>query len=284
MRVGRRILFLVLGHRNFQRHGRCSNRRTDLLACGWWRCSCVPLAIAATGKGAEVRNPIRKPGLLAVALVLLTGLIVPVARAVEEGIPPAGLMWNRTSLPAVFPLQVKSPPGREYYLRLIDVETGAPALAAYFEGGAFFRVLVPPGTFRLIFAAGTGWRGEDDLFGPGEATQLFELRRPLTFETRGLDTKAGHIVRLIEGRPGEIVEAAVKGQVICQTFRLSLPVSIYADQTRTRHFRHNLGHIGLPSQDVLRSGPGLVDPLRDHDLVHRFFTGPRRDVRSRYCG
>jgi hypothetical protein len=239
--------------------------------------------MAATGKGAEVRNPIQRPGLLALVLVLLMGLIVPVARAAEEGAPRAGLMWNRTGLPAVFPLQVKSPTGRDYFLRLIDVETGDAALAAYIEGGAFFRVLVPPGTFRLIFAAGTGWRGEDDLFGPGEATQVFELRRPLTFETRGLDTKAGHIVRLIEQPSGEILEAAVKGQAICQTFRLSLPVSIHADQTRTRHFRHNPGHIGLPSHDISRYGPGLVDPSRDHDRVYRSFTGPRRDVRSRYC-
>ncbi|MGX0877997.1 hypothetical protein ACSSV4_002693 [Roseovarius sp. MBR-154] len=238
---------------------------------------------AVTDKEAEVRTSNHRPGVLTLLIVLLC-MIVPFARAAEEGAPRAGLMWNRTGLPAVFPLQVKSPPGRDYFLRLIDVETGDAALAAYIEGGAFFRVLVPPGTFRLIFAAGTTWRGEDDLFGPGEATQIFELRRPLTFETHGLDTKAGHIVRLIEQPSGEILEAAVKGQAICQTFRLSLPVSIYGDQTRTRHFRHNPGHIGLPSQDVSRSGPGLVDPPRDHDRFHRSFTGPRRDVRSRYCG
>ncbi|WP_139784754.1 hypothetical protein [Roseovarius sp. A-2] len=231
-----------------------------------------------------MKNPIKRPGLLALMLVLLMGLIGPGTRAAEDGAPRAGLMWNRTGLPAVFPLQVKSPPGRDYFLRLIEVETGDAALAAYIEGGAFFRVLVPPGTFRLIFAAGTGWRGEDDLFGPGEATQVFELRRPLTFETRGLDTKAGHIVRLIERPSGEILEAAVKGQAICQRFRLSLPMSIHSEQTRTRHFRHNPGHIGLSSHDVSRLGPRLADPLRNHDRFHRSFAGPRRDVRSRYCG
>jgi hypothetical protein len=29
----------------------------------------------------------------------------------------SGLMWNRTGLPAAFPLQIKTPDGQDYFLR-----------------------------------------------------------------------------------------------------------------------------------------------------------------------
>jgi len=83
-------------------------------------------------------------------------------------------------------------------------------------------VLVPPGTFRLRFATGLIWRGEEELFGPGDSTELFELDPPLTFETRGLGTKAGHIIDLRARAPGRLAEAGRigrKDQFICQWFR-----------------------------------------------------------------
>ena len=134
-----------------------------------------------------------------------------------------GLMWNRTGLPAVFPLQVKTPAGQDYFLTLIDDKTGEDALAAYIVGGAFFKVLVPPGVFRLSFAVGDVWQGEDRLFGPGENTRFFELKTPLTFEIRNLGTKAGHLVNISELKPGQIVEAAVKDQLVSQSLRTDFP-------------------------------------------------------------
>lgn len=67
-----------------------------------------------------------------------------------------GLMWNRTGLPAVFPLQVDTVPGNNYVMRLSDPATGVDLLAAYVIGGKFFRVLVPPRYFQH-----TLWRGRN---------------------------------------------------------------------------------------------------------------------------
>src|SRR6056297_186762 len=101
------------------------------------------------------------PGILVILLLALTGPGESAGTGEDAPSPTsAGLMWNRTGLPAVFPLQVKTPPGQDYVLTLIDADTGADALAAYIEGGAFFKVLVPPGTFRLKFAAGDVWHGQ----------------------------------------------------------------------------------------------------------------------------
>ena len=118
------------------------------------------------------------------------------AWADEAAAPRAGLMWNKTGLPAVFPLQVQTDPGQNYYLKLEDTETGAPALAAFIEGGAHFRVLVPPGTFDLSFATGEAWQGEEALFGP--ETQRIVVSDPLTFAVKGLRTKSGYWLDLRE--------------------------------------------------------------------------------------
>lgn len=208
---------------------------------------------------------------LALILALLFGGVPALAENVQtttSANPPAGLLWNRSGLPAVFPLQVKTPPGPDYHLTLIDTQTGEAALAAYIEGGAFFRVLVPPGTFRLRFATGRDWQGGDVLFGEGEATHRFDLRRPLTFETRGLGTKAGHIVTLTPGTSDDITRAARKDQFICQSFRpgFASPARSPLDQ-RADQEPH-----------------GKVDLSDGEPMSYEPLARPRHDVRSRYCG
>jgi len=205
-----------------------------------------------------------------VALMLAPAAAVSGGGADTVATPPAGLMWNRTGLPAVFPLQVKTPPGQDHVLTLIDADTGTDALAAYIKGGAFFKVLVPPGTYRLTFAFGDVWHGREDLFGPGGDTRVFELRRPLTFETRGLGVKAGHVVDLSTRRPGEIAGVMLKDQLICQSFRLRFPPRDISDPANVRQ----LDGVDYGVGDTPRYA--LNRPLLS--------TQPRRDLRSRYCG
>lgn len=215
----------------------------------------------------------RRPGTRSLTLMLALVLgggptFAGSAQDIAPPPPPAGLLWNRSGLPAVFPLQVKTPSGLDYHLTLIDMQSGKAALAAYIEGGAFFRVLVPPGTFRLRFATGIDWRGEDVLFGEGEATHRFNLRRPLTFETRGLGTKAGHIVTLRPRTSGTTPRATRKDQLICQSFRpgFASPARSPLDQ-RSDHGPRGKG-------DLNDAEPKIHAPLAPR---------PRHDVRSRYC-
>jgi hypothetical protein len=135
---------------------------------------------------------------------------------------PVGLMWNRTGLPAVFPLQVKTSAGRDNVVTLYDAGTGEAALAAFIKGGALFKVLVPPGVFIVSFATGETWEGEEKLFGPGAATQVFTLPEPLTFEVRGFGVKAGHMVDITETPSQEVTEIEIKDQLICQSLRFEL--------------------------------------------------------------
>lgn len=234
--------------------------------------------------------PLRFPRFVRIMLCLLLVAAAPLASADAKS--PAdptqkgGLMWNRSGLPAVFPLQVKTPPGPDYFLTLIDVKTGDPALAAYIKGGKFFKVLVPPGVFRLRFATGNVWQGEDDLFGPGRKTQHFELRDPLTFEIRGIGIKAGHVVSLLGRQPGELAEMTRKDQLICQSLRLRISPSIHSAfyWRQTRAVDHGPRHdLSQSAHAAGRDRGAFVGPryLEDHDLR---FTNPRYDLQSRYCG
>jgi len=152
-------------------------------------------------------------------LALIIGLLLWPLAAEPQNAPRTGLLWLRSDLPAVFPLQVKTVPGRDYHLTLIHAETGDETLAAYINGGDFFRVLVPPGRYTLRFAYGAGWQGEDALF--GASTQIYEMKQPLRFATRGIGTKTGHLVdlrRLIESREAGLTRPLS----ICQSLRLDL--------------------------------------------------------------
>ncbi len=154
-------------------------------------------------------------------LVILLCLSLPFGAGAQTP-PAAGLLWNRTGLPAVFPLQIRTNPGFDYLVTLRDADTDVAALAAYIEGGKFFQVLVPPGRFALEFAAGAQWQNEATLFGSGDATHRFNLAEPLTFAVRGVAIKAGHLVDLTRidlwsNAPRLTENSIISPSDICQT-------------------------------------------------------------------
>ncbi|WP_222869568.1 hypothetical protein ROLI_000840 [Roseobacter fucihabitans] len=151
------------------------------------------------------------------------GLVVlpAAARSQETAEPRAGLMWHHSGLPAVFPLQLRTPPGSDYYVRLFEPETDRAVLAAFMKGGSFFRVLVPPGRYDLRFAWGETWIDERELFGAGNRTRLFALDQPLRFAIRDFATKAGHLVDITFSDDAQEVQVAVTAQFICQGARIA---------------------------------------------------------------
>lgn len=194
---------------------------------------------------------------------LVIGFVVTAAVAPAQEVVPVrlGLMWNKTGLPAVFPLQVRTAPGLNYFLTLHDAETDAAALAAYIEGGRHFRVLVPPGTYRARFATGQKWQGEEALFGGGSKTQFLNISEPLTFAVTGFDTKSGHVLdlRKLTGREASAVITAP--QFICQTYRV-MPAQLFAGLPDDR----GKGGVPLAQPDLTRAwapqqGPEAAEPF-----------------------
>ncbi len=151
------------------------------------------------------------------ALSLLFALILPLLAQAQEA--AHGLAWNRTGLPAVFPLQVKTREGQDYFLTLEDAQTGQAAIGAHIDGGRFFKLLVPPGTYRLRFEA---------LRDDAAPSESFSLRDPLTFGVLGTRKKAGHLVDisglgLLEARAAEIRPQSIC-QVLEQDFEPRVPL------------------------------------------------------------
>ncbi|MFY0617568.1 hypothetical protein [Shimia sp.] len=183
--------------------------------------------------------------------ILLTLSLVGSVRSEER---PHGLLWNRTGAPATLPLQIKTDAGADYVLFLAAAESDAAVFAAYIRGGAFFRVLVPPGQYRLQFATGSLWFGEDELFGP--QTLFFTLEPPLQFRASAT-RKEGHLIDLRD-------DAAFQVRSLADCQRLEL------------------------DPNSLRGGAGWVEPLRlgtgePLPPPERF---PTREyqVRPRVCG
>ena len=156
---------------------------------------------------------------LIVLVLCLLPLLTAVARADER--PRAGLMWNRSGLPATLPLLVKTLPGKDYVAYIVDPETDQPVMAGYIHGGRLFRLLVPPGTWTVRFAFGSDWQDEDRLFGAD--TGWTQMDGSLTFGA-GMTRRRGHIITLIE-QNGKMRVADVRAQIHCQI----------AGWDRTRH-------------------------------------------------
>ena len=110
--------------------------------------------------------------------------------------PGEGLLWNRSGLPLLFPLHVRTGPGAGYYLQLLDPKTGNPAMAAWVEGGELLRVLAPPGEWRLVIAKGavSDWQGEAQAFGP--ETEIID-QGLVSFGVQGLASRQGVIIDLL---------------------------------------------------------------------------------------
>jgi len=196
--------------------------------------------------------------------------------------PRHGLIWNKTGLPAVFPLQVRSNAGTDYHMVLTDADTGTPALAGYIEGGQFFKVLVPPGLYTVRFATGHIWRGEQQLFGADE-TRMINVPSPLRFGVVGLSTKAGHVLDIREPDTGVLVQDSFD----CRRIRLTKgprPLPAYdPDAARVAEIK--------PEQDLIeypyRSGPLRGADRQDTPPIATdyapYFSRPEYEVRRSPC-
>lgn len=167
---------------------------------------------AAIGNGGS--GGYHRPMCRLIALLLTIALALP---AWAQDRPRAGLMWNRSGLPATLPLVVRTVPGRDYAVFLSPIAGGDPVMAGYIHGGTYFRLLVPPGTWRVRFAHGSDWRGEEALFGP--ETEWTTVDEPMSFGA-SVARRHGYIIRLIES-DGRMKVASAGPLDLCQTLTMT---------------------------------------------------------------
>ena len=88
--------------------------------------------------------------------LLLSALVSGLAPQLGAAPPDPGILRVSTTLPRTLPLHIRSPDGLSILVDVTDAVSGAEVMRAFGKGGAMFRVLLPPGQFRLRIAVGRG--------------------------------------------------------------------------------------------------------------------------------
>ena len=114
-----------------------------------------------------------------------------------------GVIWNKTLLLPQAPFEIETDYGTDYYIKLVDAETNDDAMAIYVVGGQDLEVLVPLGYYKMRYAYGETWRGEQHLFGPGDLTTVEEALENFDFN-RSFKGFSGYTVRLIPHITGNL--------------------------------------------------------------------------------
>jgi hypothetical protein len=126
---------------------------------------------------------------------------------VREPISP-GIVFNETGREGVAPLNIVTPDGQDYFVKLVDSATGEDAVGLYVRGGSTAKFNVPLGIYDIRYASGTTWYGLEDLFGP--ATTYAEANRTFDFRKED-DQYAGYTLTLIMQEGGNLDTRTIEG-------------------------------------------------------------------------
>lgn len=91
------------------------------------------------------------------------------------------------------PFKVTAGRGVNYFIRLADWQSGVPVIAVFVRAGEQVEIGVPPGTYRVKFASGQQWYGENIWFGPD--TDYSMVDASVSFSVQG-NQLLGHELKL----------------------------------------------------------------------------------------
>lgn len=97
-----------------------------------------------------------------------------------QPLPYNGAVQRYHSGEGLAPLEIRTRGyDRHYFVKVTDYYTDQPIATVFIHGGSSAEISVPLGTFKLKYATGQEWYGEDFLFGPetsySEADQAFHF-------------------------------------------------------------------------------------------------------------
>lgn len=119
-----------------------------------------------------------------------------------------GLVKDYSDSERIAPFKIRTPSGEhDYFVKLVDYTINKPVLTFFVKAGNTFDIDVPLGSYKLKYAAGANWYGEQYLFGPD--TQYSEAQSILDFTQRG-DEVSGHTVELIMQAHGNLHTSKIR--------------------------------------------------------------------------
>jgi hypothetical protein len=112
-----------------------------------------------------------------------------------------GVILKRTTADSVAPFQIKTSPGANYVVKLVDAMTGASVVGIYVVGGHTLEVNVPLGRYKMRYASGQIWYGFKHRFGP--KTEYAKADDIFDFAIQG-NQISGYTVELIRQMDGNL--------------------------------------------------------------------------------
>lgn len=113
-----------------------------------------------------------------------------------------GVLEVFTSRERIAPLKIVTPSGGgNYFIKLVEADSGEPVLTAYIDSGGTLELDVPTGSYRIRYAVGDTWYGPSELF--GKDTGRFEADDTFDFRIEG-DRVIGHTIELIKQQGGNL--------------------------------------------------------------------------------
>lgn len=76
-----------------------------------------------------------------------------------------GVIWNATGRAPVALFEIITESGNDYFIKLVDLETGTDAVGIFVPGGQTVEAYVPLGNYEMRYAAGTNWVDYETFFG-----------------------------------------------------------------------------------------------------------------------
>lgn len=88
--------------------------------------------------------------------------------------------WYGPPQASIVPFEIKTSSGSSYFVKFVDVASGANVLGIFVEGGRDLSTTVPLGRYLLKYASGQRWYGYEDYFGNetvySKASSTFDFR------------------------------------------------------------------------------------------------------------
>ena len=83
----------------------------------------------------------------------------------EQQLPASGSVNSYTSADRIAPFEIKAAQGNNYFVKLVNAYSEETVLTVFVRGGTTVNIDVPLGTYKVKYASGSTWYGENYLFG-----------------------------------------------------------------------------------------------------------------------
>lgn len=113
---------------------------------------------------------------------------------------------NHYNLIGFSPLQIKVDDGYHYWVKIIDSYTGSEVSSYFIRSGDTLNVDLPVGSYKIKYAYGQNWFGEDKLFGAN--TIYIQANTVFNFNFDG-STYNGYTIELIKKTDGNLTTSSI---------------------------------------------------------------------------